>query len=134
MTNEAIEQSIAYCGLICAFCFQGEKCKGCKSTDTHCAYDLSDDGCYQKQCCIQKGYDGCWQCRDIVTCEKGIYSLGEYSKIKAFALYIKEQGKGAFIQRICINKDRGLSVEKGKDYDNLPITAVLEMIETGKKK
>lgn len=132
MTNTDIEETIAYCGLICNFCFQGEKCTGCKSTNTLCDIDISDEGCYQKQCCTRKGYDGCWACDELNSCEEGIYSLGNYSKIKAFALYIKKHGKDVFIQHIVRNNEKGLNVEKGKDYDNRPIADVLEMIENGK--
>jgi len=130
MINKAIEESISYCGLICNFCFQGNKCQGCKPTNNLCELDLSDEGCYQKKCCIQNNYDGCWQCNKVDSCVEGIYSLGNYSKIKAFAICIKEHGKEYLISQIVKNKEKGLSVEKGKDYDNKTIKEVLEMIRS----
>jgi hypothetical protein len=128
MNNKTIEESISYCGLICAFCFQGKECKGCKSKNSLCVHDLSDKGCFQKNCCIQNNFDGCWQCSKLDTCEEGIYSLGNYSKIKAFALCIQSTNKKYFIERILNNMKRGLSVEKGKDYDNKTIKEVLAII------
>jgi|SRR5690554_7786372 hypothetical protein len=129
MKNKLIEESISYCGLICTFCFQGKECKGCKSTNNLCAHDLSDEGCFQKNCCIDNGFDGCWQCSKLVACEEGIYSLGNYSKIKAFALCIQNTNKRYFIERIVNNMKKGLSVEKGKDYDNRTIKEVLAIID-----
>jgi len=43
-----------------------------------------------------------------------MYLQGNYSKIKAFALYFKEHGKDVFIGHIVRNNDNGLTVEKGK--------------------
>jgi hypothetical protein len=129
MKND-LAKSIAYCGLICGLCFQGGGCQGCKSTNSRCDVDLSDEGCYQKNCCLKKGFDGCWQCAELSACERGIYSLGNFSKIKAFAICIGEDGKDAFIANIARNEKRGLSVEKGKDYDGKSIQAVLKMIRT----
>jgi hypothetical protein len=131
MNNKKIEETIAYCGLICTFCFQGKECMGCKSTNNLCVHDLSDEGCFQKRCCIKKSFDGCWQCSKLDSCEEGIYSLGNYSKIKAFAIYIKNYGKEYFIAQIVNNMKKGLSVEKGKDYDNKTIKEVLEIINGG---
>ena len=128
MTSDEVIKSIAYCGLMCKLCFQGAKCRGCKSSNNLCLEDLSDEGCYQKKCCISKGYDGCWQCDEIYTCVEGIYSLGNMSKIKAFAICMKEDGQGYFVEQILKNIERGLSVEKGKDFDNKPIKEVLGMI------
>ena len=38
----------------------------------------------------------------------------------------------AFAQYVLRNEKQGLSVEKGKDYDGLPISLVLEKLRTGK--
>jgi hypothetical protein len=127
-----IENSIAYCGLICKLCFLREKCDGCKTLSTQCRHDHSDQGCYNKQCSQEKRLDGCWECSELETCHNGIFEAGDYSKIKAFSLYIQGNGKKHFIQKIMANETKGLSVEKGKDYDHKHISEVFRMIETGK--
>lgn len=122
--------SIAYCGLICKLCFQASKCDGCKSVDNKCEQDASDKGCFQKNCCKTKSIEGCWECSGIYDCVEGIYSLGNLSKIKAFAICIKEDGKIKFMENVVKNMKKGRSVEKGKDYDNKPIEEVLNMLRS----
>jgi hypothetical protein len=129
--NELIE-SIAYCGLICRLCFRAHECSGCKSAVNLCEQNCADAGCFQKNCCEQSGYSGCWECAELEDCTEGIYSLGNMSKIKAFALCIRQDGIEAFAQDVLQNERRGISVEKGKDYDGLPISQVLEKLRTGK--
>ena len=126
--HKELLDSIAYCGLVCRLCFLSEKCDGCKTQRNNCDRNCSDAGCFQKKCCESKNFSGCWECNEIYTCENGIYSLGKYSKIKAFAICIKEDGKEAFIENIVENMKRGWSVEKGTDYDNKTIDQVLKMI------
>lgn len=131
MTNEELKQSIAYCGLICRLCFLADKCDGCKSANNRCDRNCSDEGCFQKTCCEQKGYEGCWQCLELHECEQGIFSQGALSKIKAFALCIQEDGVDAFTSYVQRNARAGLSVEKGRDYDGKTISVVLELLRNG---
>ena len=120
--------SLAYCGLICALCFKREKCAGCKNAANNCQCDCSVKDCYQKRCCLAKKINGCWECPDLDKCEKGVYSTGDFSKIKAFAICIKEDGEEKFIEYVLRNTKKGLSVEKGKDYDNKSIKEVLMIL------
>ena len=124
-------ESIAYCGLICRLCFRAHECSGCKSAVNLCEYNCADKGCYQKVCCERHGFAGCWECADLVGCTEGIYSLGDRSKIKAFALCIQQEGVEAFAKYVLRNEGRGISVEKGKDYDDLPIPQVLTLLKMG---
>lgn len=124
--------SIAYCGLICRLCFRAAECDGCKTARNLCAHNCADEGCYQKECCRVNGLEGCWQCAELAGCEQGIYSLGEYSKVKAFALCIQQDGMDAFTRCVARNQSAGLSVEKGRDYDNLPIPQVLALLRGGR--
>jgi hypothetical protein len=125
-------ESLAYCGLICDLCVYREKCAGCKQIDNFCEKNCSTANCYQKKCCLNKKLNGCWECNDIYKCEKGIYSLGDFSKVKAFALCIKEDGQQKFIEQVLRNMDNGWSVEKGKDYDHKTVKEVLLMLREGK--
>ncbi|HRX15940.1 MAG TPA: DUF3795 domain-containing protein [Spirochaetota bacterium] len=125
---EDLANSIAYCGLICKLCFLKDSCDGCKSKNNLCDRNLADKGCFQKQCCTENNYEGCWECESLYSCTEGIYSLGDYSKIKAFAICIREDGKDKFINYILENTKKGWSVEKDKDYDGKKIDEVLEML------
>ena len=130
--NDEYINSLAYCGLICDLCFNRDKCDGCKKVNNACERNCSVKGCYQKNCCLNKGLNGCFECKDIYKCEEGIYSLGNFSKVKAFAICIKEDGQEKFIEYVLRNMEKGWSVEKGKDYDNKSIKEVLTMLRRGK--
>ena len=127
-----LRESIAYCGLVCRLCFLADKCDGCKADRSRCERDMSDQGCPQKTCCRARSMEGCWQCRELPGCTKGIYSEGEMSKVKAFALYIQKEGREAFVSDIIRNTADGLSVEKGRDYDNLRIAEVHALLKRGR--
>lgn len=130
MKTDLIE-SVAYCGLICKLCFQASKCDGCKTENNNCERNLSEQGCFQKECCIQNGFQGCWECDNIRNCNEGIYELGDMSKIKAFAICIMEDGIETFMNSVLRNMKSGMSVEKGKDYDNKKIDKVLQLLRQG---
>lgn len=49
------ETAIAYCGLVCDFCYPNGGCS-CKA-DNHCGKRLSEDGCYQYRSGILGDYD-----------------------------------------------------------------------------
>lgn len=131
MNKDDLVGSLAYCGLICRLCFLAEHCDGCKTANNRCERNCSDEGCYQKICCERQAFDGCWQCAELSACEQGIYAQGDYSKVKAFALFIREKGPQAFARAVINNTQRGLSVEKGRDYDGKTIAAVLELLRQG---
>ena len=130
MMNEHYElaESVAYCGLICRLCFMAEKCDGCKADINLCEKNCSDEGCFNRNCCESKGINGCFECSEIYSCTKGIFSLGDMSKIKAFSICIREDGIDSFISSVVSNMKKGLSVEKGKDYDGKKIEEVLKML------
>jgi len=124
--------SLAYCGLICDLCYKKDKCDGCKKANNTCERNCSAKGCYQKKCCLEKGLNGCWECEDIYKCKEGMYSIDDFSKVKAFAICIKEDGKDNFLKYVLKNMENGWSVEKGKDYDNKNTKEVLLMLRRGK--
>ncbi len=125
-------ESIAYCGLICGLCFLAARCDGCKTANNRCDRNLSDEGCYQKRCCQARGFEGCWQCWNLIDCMQGIYSSGKYSKVKAFAICIQEDGADAFMSYVLKNQAKGFSVEKDRDYDGKLVDEVLAMLRSAK--
>ena len=131
LTAKNIAASVAYCGLMCGLCFLADKCDGCKTASNRCDRNCSDEGCQQKNCCEDRKIAGCWECPDLASCEKGIYSAGNMSKVKAFARAIKEDGMDRFTGNVLDCLSNGLSVEKGKDFDGIPIPEVLALLHSG---
>ena len=128
MEPDSLASSVAYCGLVCRLCFLAARCDGCKTTNNRCDRDCSDVGCFQKNCCVKKGFSGCWECDALESCVEGIYAQGDRSKVKAFAIAIREDGMEGFTGNVRAALKRGLSVEKGKDFDNHTIAEVLAML------
>ncbi len=132
MDHGSIAGSVAYCGLICRLCFRADRCDGCRSAGNRCERNGSDEGCFQKACCETNGYPGCWACADLERCTEGIYRDGARSKVRAFALCIRQEGLEAFVGHVLRNRQAGLRVEKGGDYDGLPTDAVLRLLRSGR--
>lgn len=91
----------SYCGFSCSHCFLGEWCGGCRSFFNCCSYGtMCDKGvCTNISCCREKGYDGCYECGDIVNCTKGFYSIGKDGiAAKAQALFVRKYGKEEFFK------------------------------------
>ncbi|SMD17244.1 DUF3795 domain-containing protein [Sporomusa malonica] len=80
MSVKEISDSTAYCGLVCKLCHLADRCSGCKSELNCCGIRTSEEGCYQYDCCNEKGFDGCWECPDF-SCGKGWIG---YTKLDRF--------------------------------------------------
>lgn len=133
MTVQEIADSMGYCGLVCLFC---HLCAGCKSNNNCCGKYLSPEGCYQHDCCIQKGLKGCWECNDF-PCDKDMFSADHDVRLKAFVRCAKEDGLEKLAEYLKKNADSGLQYHKDNglsgDYDGLKSEAeVLQMLRTGK--
>ena len=90
------KKEIAYCGLVCSFCDPSKKCS-CKG-ENHCGKRLSPQGCYQYNCCVEKGIEGCWECGDAPC---GIDMMAKDKvKIRAFIRFIKRYGMDAFCEAL----------------------------------
>ena len=152
--NEKKQQKIAICGLDCGNCdiynasnnpeiahqlvkqFQGAwedvkaedfHCNGCRSNKTQC---WTPD-CWIRECCVNnKNLEYCYECQEF-PCDRDMYSTDYDPKIKAFARCIKEDGVDQFIQYVLDNKERGMDVSSGKDYDNKTEKEVLSLLRTG---
>lgn len=87
---------IAFCGLSCDHCFLRESCGGCRTAYNTCSYaTCSPNGvCPNTTCCLEKKTDGCYECEDIISCQKGFYeNKDEINAIKAMSLFIRKYGK-----------------------------------------
>ncbi len=138
MTIKEIENSIGFCGLVCKFCSLSHRCTGCKSDNNCCSKRLSPEGCYQYNCCSNKGLNGCWECADF-PCGKDMFSGSHGIRLKAFVRCAKEDGLQKFAEYLKRNADNGVEYHKDGltrgDYDNLEDEEqVLRLLRTGKNK
>lgn len=125
------ENAIAYCGLICGFCYPDGGCS-CKSNN-HCGKRLSPEGCYQYNCCTGKGINGCWECEDAPC---GVDMLApDKIKLRAFVRCIKEDGMKRFIEYVAVNRENGVVYHRNGiwgDYDLETEDAVLDLLRNGR--
>ena len=61
--------TVAYCGLVCGLCPPPRTCE-CRTKPKP-----AEANCYQRNCCLRKGLDGCWEC-DEFPCDNGYFSKG----------------------------------------------------------
>ncbi len=93
---------VAYCGFSCDHCFLSAWCGSCRTAYNTCSFArVSPDGkCPNAVCCQEKGFDGCYECGLLETCEKGFYTPSNdgANAAKAQAMYIRKHGKKAFLK------------------------------------
>lgn len=139
MNIEQIANSVAYCGLICSLCRDDVECN-CK-TDNHCGKRLSKEGCFQFDCCVRKGINGCWECSEA-PCDKDMFSpnkterISSRTKLRAFITCIKEDGIDNFAKYISNNAKNGIIYHRNGiygDYDLKTEEDILQLLRTGEK-
>ncbi len=124
------ENSIAYCGLVCLYCSSDSSCN-CKS-ENNCGKRLSNEGCYQYNCCTSKGINGCWECPDS-PCGFDMLAKDKI-KMRAFVRCMKEDGVNNFISYLTRNKNAGVVYHKSGvfgDYDLSTEEEVLRLLRQG---
>ncbi len=93
---------VAYCGFSCNHCFLSEWCGFCRTEYNTCSFAACSEDriCPNVKCCKEKGIDGCFECENLESCEKGFYipSNDGADAAKAQALYIRKHGKKAFLK------------------------------------
>ena len=93
---------VAICGLSCNHCFLGEWCGGCRTKFNVCSFATCSEGriCPNVKCCNEKNIDGCYECSELETCEKGFFvpSNDGASAARAQSLYIRKYGKKEFLK------------------------------------
>ena len=133
MDIKKVSNSIGYCGLVCALCHLADKCDGCKSNNNCCGRRLSNAGCYQYKCCVEKKINGCWECQDF-PCDKDMFSNSHDIRLRAFARCAKEEGLEKLAEYVLRNQQNGILYGHNKDYDNLGSEeAVLKLLRTCQK-
>ncbi len=93
---------VAICGLSCDHCFLGEWCGGCRTAYNVCSFATCSEGriCPNVRCCKEKNIDGCYECSELESCEKGFFmpSNDGANAAKAQSLYIRKYGKKEFLK------------------------------------
>jgi len=115
---DKVINNIGYCGLICTFCHRASECTGCSTEGNTCERRLSASGCFQYECCKEKGIRGCWEC-EIAPCDKDMFSPGHDLRLRAFIRFAKEHGIEKLAECVLINQKNGILYGYKKDYDNL---------------
>jgi hypothetical protein len=128
---KTVANSIAYCGLICALCHGADKCAGCKSEQNCCGRHLSEGGCYQYNCCVSKGLNGCWECPEG-PCERDMFSSEHDLRNRVFVKVAKAEGVEKLAEYVWVNQQRGIHYGWNRDYDHLGSEeAVIELLHRG---
>lgn len=133
MLVKEVSESIGYCGLVCKYCHLSDRCSGCKSENNCCGRHLSAGGCYQYNCCVSKGINGCWECSDS-PCDRDMFSHNHDIRLRAFIRCAREEGIERLAEYVVTNQKNGIMYGYQKDYDGLESEeAVLRLLRTGKK-
>ena len=93
-----LSDTVGYCGLICGVCF-GLGPEGC---DCRTAPKPEEADCYQRNCCISKHIDGCWECEDF-PCDNGYFAEadgGWRGLCIASVQYARDYGLDALVELV----------------------------------
>jgi len=133
MTIQELANSIGYCGLICKLCHEADRCGGCKSETNCCGRHLSEGGCFQYNCCVGKGLNGCWECEEG-PCDKDMFSEEHDIRNRAFIKCAKQEGILKLAEYVYGNQEKGIKYGYQKDYDHLGSEkAVLDLLHKNEK-
>ena len=93
---------VAYCGFSCNHCFLGQWCGSCRTQYNACSFAtvFADKKCPNVVCCQERGLDGCYECEELQSCEKGFYTKENEGAIdaKTRALFISKYGKTIYLK------------------------------------
>lgn len=131
MEIKDIVQNMGYCGLICSLCHVADKCSGCKSEHNCCGRHLSEAGCFQFDCCVKKGLEGCWECEEG-PCNEDMFGEDHDVRCRAFVKVAKAEGIEKLAEFVLENQKNGILYGWNKSYDNLGNEqAVMDLLHNG---
>ena len=93
------EKGLAYCGLACCVCGQNGTCAGCRSAGC-----VGREWCHNRNCCVEKGISGCWECSRF-PCGEGML---EKIRPRVFAKFASRCGEDALLDRLEENDSSGM--------------------------
>lgn len=90
-------RTVAYCGLVCGVCVNAaaEKggCVGCRRGG-------GAEDCYQRKCCVEHEFVGCWQCQ-CFRCDKGFFADEAWRGLCIGSVQcIKERGIEGYVEAL----------------------------------
>lgn len=130
MEKTALISSVAYCGLICPLCHLADECDGCRGTANKCSVHAErEQGCFHRDCCVQRGFDGCWECPEF-PCQQPMFTGPTQGEIIGFCRFIREEGLGPFIKAILTNEQAGIPYGK-VSYGDKTEAEVVAMLQAG---
>jgi len=113
MDTSTLQESIAYCGLVCGLCdhIRDCTCRGPIKLGDKC----DKEHCPHRKCCREHDYDGCWEC-SLFPCNMGRFADENRGQMLGFLQYIKEFGKEKFIDRLLLNQKKEIAYGMGGAY------------------
>ena len=122
------ELGIARCGLACCLCSENQHCNGCHADDCAGASE-----CEVRKCCIEKGFNHCFECEEAEICQKGILSN---QKPHTFTIFAKKYGIDRLTECLEANEKCGIIYHRNGfsgDYDEFPnVNELMKFIAEGK--
>jgi hypothetical protein len=129
MDDQELLKNVAYCGLVCSLCDHNPVCTWCRNPP--CNTDRCDkDHCYHRQCCLEKGLAGCWECEDF-PCSSGRFVDENRGQTVGFIKCIREQGIEGFINILQSNAGQGIRYGMSGDYRHKTEAEVLALLHSG---
>lgn len=116
MERKEASLQLGYCGLVCSLCLERDHCGGCKSATNCCGRHLSEEGCYQFQCCQARHIEGCWQCEEG-PCERDMFSSHHDIRNRVFVQVAKNEGPEVLLDYVLKNHQAGICYGYQQDYD-----------------
>ena len=93
--SERDAKSIGYCGLACGVCTH--------ACNPDCRGGGGEKGCHHRDCCVEKGLEGCWECAEF-PCENGFFASTGDTAFRGVnigsVLCIQQCGKEEYLRRV----------------------------------
>lgn len=120
------KRGFAYCGLACAGCSAAD-CGGCRNRDQ------AATACSIRNCCEERGLDGCWACKDF-PCDNKMFAS---TRVRAFCSALAADGVDRVIHYLARNNERGICYHRPGglhgDYDDWTAEAdILTLLREGR--
>ncbi len=105
------------CGHHCDHCPYTQWCGGCRSQYPGCSFATlyEDRRCPNTVCAGERGVDGCYDCPELESCQKGYFGAGDGYNAKGAALFISRHGKESYAAALGKNAERpeGIDTPEG---------------------
>lgn len=110
--------AVAPCGFHCEHCFLGQWCGGCRSDYNCCSFATICEGgvCPNVSCSKERGFDGCYQCGELSTCEKGFFANKDQYLAKAASVFIGKHGKEKYT--VALEGVKAHCADESKAFEN----------------